>query len=158
MKYRNEVDVDDEDDENYLEKPYVLKAPEGCELDAAMLKTFTPQFRDLGLSNSEVQRLLDAHAKHEKSKRDAWFEATLADKEIGGKNFESAKANAVRVVSEFATPEFINLMDQTGIGDHPEVIRLCARIGDALPAKKTGPGEVSKAEAAKKLYPNSDMN
>jgi hypothetical protein len=41
-------------------------------------------------------------------------------------------------VREFGTPELFNMLESTGVGDHPEAVRAFARVGKALAAARKG--------------------
>ena len=39
---------------------------------------------------------------------------------------------ASRAFAEFSTPELQKLMDETGLGNHPELLRIFAKVGERL--------------------------
>ena len=59
----------------------------------------------------------------------------------------------------FATPEFRQLLEQTGMGNHPEVIRTFYRAGKAISEDGLVSGSAPKAPRdARSLFPASNMN
>lgn len=64
-----------------------------------------------------------------------WADRSRADPEIGG---AEALQVARSMVSEFGKPSLKRTLDQTGLGNHPEVIRLLTRAGKALQKARSG--------------------
>lgn len=140
--------VDDKTDEAKSDEPvipdkYELQMPEGFELDEEAWKVFEPEFRDLKLTNDQAQKLANANAKVERLKAEAmekafnaqvekWAEDVKADKELGGQAFEQTRTDALRAVGKYGSPELKTLLNQTGLGNHPEFVRFCTRIGKEL--------------------------
>lgn len=58
-----------------------------------------------------------------------WGADLKNDKEFGGADFEANSGLAVQAMHEFFSPEARKLMDTTGIGNHPEIVRGLVRIG-----------------------------
>lgn len=122
---------------------YELAAPEGYELEPETTAAFEGIARELNLTNDQANKLVPLGAqlvaKVEAKQAEAhqqqvakWAEDTKADKEIGGEKFDASLATALKARDRFATPELKDLMDQTGLGNHPEVVRLFHRIGTAI--------------------------
>lgn len=156
-------------DEPVVPEKYEFKLPEGYELDESALKVFEPALKDLKLTNESAQKLVDAYAQVQKAQLEEserafnaqvekWAEDVKADKELGGQAFEQTKASALKAVAKFGTPELKALLNQTGLGNNPEFVRFCARVGKQLreddpinvPGKATG-----GKSAAEVLYGNS---
>jgi hypothetical protein len=62
----------------------------------------------------------------------AWHDSIRNDAELGGKNYAATEAACNRVVGKFFTPELKQLFNDSGLGNHPEVVRVFARIGAGL--------------------------
>jgi hypothetical protein len=122
---------------------YELAAPEGFQLEPETTAQFETVARELNLSNEQANKLIplgaqlaqklaaqqqEGHAKQVAQ----WLEDSKADKEIGGDKFDASVQVALKARDKFATPELKTLMDQTGIGNHPEIVRLFHRIGTAI--------------------------
>lgn len=138
----------DENKEGQQGKPavpeaYDFKAPEGSELDAKLIEHFTPLAKELGLSNEQAQKVVDlvpqlqqriAEQQAEawgKQVQD-WAEAVKADKEIGGDNFQGSLVAVQKVMQQFGTPELKQMLEQTGMGNNPELVKLIVKVGKAM--------------------------
>lgn len=146
-----------------------FKLPDGVEMDKTMLEGFLPIAKELNLSQEQAQKLVDfqsqfvAHAaKANQEAWDAmqadWVNAAKADKDIGGPAFNENVGFASKAIKQFGTPELRAALDATGVGNHPEFIRVFAKIGKAMSEDKF---HVSNAEApagpkslAERLFPN----
>lgn len=122
---------------------YDLKTPDGVALDEAALAEFEPIAKELKLTNEQAQKLADIHTKRmqetERANAEQWKQTTAnwvndikADKEIGGANMDSSVRHAQTALAKFGTPELKAQMDATGMGNHPELVRVFARIGKAM--------------------------
>jgi hypothetical protein len=140
---------------------YTLTAPEGAALDAAGVEMFTPLFKEAGLSNELAQKLVNAQATYQAQlaakQSETWLAEAKADKEIGGDKFDAASKNAQAAFAKFATPELKQFMETTGLGNHPGLLRMFAKIGAASQEDSTfikGAGGAGEKSAAETLYPN----
>jgi hypothetical protein len=117
--------------------------PAGVAPDSEALAAFDGVARDLGLDGPTAQRLADLHgeaiaraASEEVAAWTAvtagWREAVKADPEIGGVNFDASVTLARGVLDRFA-PELKAELRDLGLGNHPGLTKLLARIGRALP-------------------------
>lgn len=150
---------------------YTLAMPEGVVLDEAMLSTFSPVFKDIGLTHNQAQALTNAFIEHgqadAKSKGEAWAktvtgweEQARADPQIGGDKWDATVASAVRAVNKLGSPELKAYLEASGGGNHPELIRIFSRVGEMIgdddPANPENPGgsKAPSKDAASVLYPN----
>ncbi len=62
---------------------------------------------------------------------DKWKKATSEDKELGGENLKQTAALANRVINQYGSPELKKALDVSGLGNHPELVRMLSRIGKA---------------------------
>ncbi len=115
---------------------YELKLPEDSQLDEAVLDRTAAYAKKRGLSNADAQELVDqqdqAVADHLKAARgiaDGWVAEVKADKELGGDNFKKSSELAKRVVNRFGSDAFKTALIDTGMGNHPELLRFCYNIG-----------------------------
>lgn len=120
-------------------EPIKLEAPEGAELPDGLLDGITKYAEENGLTqkqaeaqlNLELSKAQAAQEAHQKQVND-WAEQTKADKDLGGDNFNKTVELAVRARDKFASPEFIQMLDKSGFGNHPEVVRFFKSIGEAM--------------------------
>ncbi|HAZ61026.1 MAG TPA: hypothetical protein DCY89_05570 [Gammaproteobacteria bacterium] len=142
---------------------YEFKAPEGKEYDPEVLSTFSSAARDAGLSQEAAQALLEKVAPALDARqqalvdaaRETWAEETRASAEFGGAKLEENLAVAKRALDQFGTPAFKQMLNETGIGNHPEVVGLFVRMGRAISedAVLTGKPAAQPKTAAQVLYP-----
>lgn len=120
-----------------------LKLPEKSMLDAAHVDKVVSYAKERGLSKEQAQALLErensvvsefANNQKEtlKSKSLEWVEEAKRDKELGGETFPQNMEMAKRVVDRFGTDAFKQALNETGLGNHPELLRVFARIGKAM--------------------------
>lgn len=118
--------------------PLELKLPDGFQPGPA-LDEFKGLAKELGISAQAAQKLVDFQAKHELARAQAaeqqqatWAEALKTDKEIGGAQFEANGQLARKAMLRFATPELRTFLNDSGMGNHPELVRLMYRVGKAI--------------------------
>lgn len=122
------------------EKYEDFAAPEGAELDSAVMEEFATAARELNLPQEAAQKMIDKmapmiakrQAEQLQTARTDWANQAKADPEYGGAKMESSMVHAKQALSKFGTPEFTELLDQSGLGNHPEVIRFMVKAGKAL--------------------------
>lgn len=97
-----------------------------------------------GLSPELAQAVLDqqhaevlAHqntlmAEAEQVRRVDWVNMTKSDPEIGGQHFPATLQAAARARAEFFNPEFNKMLEDTGLGNHPEFVRAWAKVGQRM--------------------------
>lgn len=152
---------------------FELKLPEGSNLDASYLEQTKALAKELGLSQEAAQKLVERDSglmssAHERNmatvreKTEQWAKDAQADKEIGGGNFQSSVTDARTALDKFGTPEFKNMLNQSGVGNHPELIRLLARVGKAMREDKmvTTSSQPARAQKsfAEAFYPSMSAN
>jgi len=141
--------------------------PDGVEVDTKALEGFIPVAKQLNLTQTEAQALIDYEAKRVEeftsSQENSWDEmikewrtATPSDKEIGGPAFDQSLANAKKFINAYGTDELVEALNSTGMGNHPEVIRAFARAGKAMGEDNLAIGGVSNTPRSPEdiLYPN----
>jgi len=107
------------------------------------LAAFQGKFAELGLSVEQAQALVDLQAEQHRKAIEAqkslkaearaeWGKAAAADKEYGGAAFAANAGIARQAFQAFGSPALVELFDQTGIGNHPEVFRAFYRVGKAM--------------------------
>ena len=135
--------------------------PEELAGDAAPdFAAFNTLAKELDLSQADAQKLVDFQAQGVQRARQAWADAAKADAEFGGDKLEESVAVARKAIDTFGTPELKALLNQTGIGNHPEVIRAFLRAGKALGDDTIVTGRQAPAakDSATRFYPQSNMN
>ena len=131
---------------------YEFKAPEGREYDAEVINNFSEVAKELNLSQDAAQKLLDKMAPIVEQRqiqqieqvRTQWAEAARADKEFGGEKLSENLAVAKKALDQFGTPELRTLLNESGLGNHPDVIRFMFRAGKAISEDRYVGGDVGK--------------
>ena len=156
---------------------YEYALPDGfdaAQLNADEIKAFA---KDLGLDpvadKERVQKVVDRVIKQRTDfeatsaatvaeVHASWAEQAKADKEIGGDKFEATLAAARSVIDNpsIVTPEFKTFLNETGLGNHPEAIRVFARRAPhfANDTPVLGGGGAPLADPVKGMYSASDHN
>lgn len=145
------------------EVEYKFDAPEGVELNQEDLAKFTSIAKELKLPADAAKKFVDLAAQREIARAEAfakqveaWGEQVKADKELGTpENLATAK----KAIDKFGTPELRDLLNTTGMGNHPEVIRLALAVGRAISEDKIVAGRsgsnVQPRDHASILYGNT---
>lgn len=144
-----------------------FKAPDGVTLDTDVLTEFKGVAKELGLDQANAQKLVDIGAKLAQKNTDAfvakiaeeqtkWLNSSKADKEFGGDKLAENLGVAKKAMESFATPELRAMLDESKLGNHPEVIRLFYRVGLAISQDKLVKGAPpgTQPDPAKVLYPS----
>lgn len=142
---------------------YEFSAPEGREYDPAVIAQFSEVAKELNLPQDAAQKVLDkmgpALAERQEnaiaSARADWVAQTKADTEIGGPELAQKIALANGTFEKFGTPELRALLDESGLGDHPEMIRWAHRVGKAISEDGfvAGRGVNTPSDPAKTMFP-----
>lgn len=122
---------------------YDLKLPDGSSLDGTYLEQTKQLAKDLGLTPEAAQKLVERDnaltqgmTQQQVAKWNEqvtqWEGAVKSDKEIGGNHFQASVTDARTALDKFGTPEFKAMLNQSGYGNHPELIRLLSRVGKAM--------------------------
>jgi hypothetical protein len=167
-------------DAKVVPEKYEFKAPTGHTLDAAAIEAVTPIFKELGLTNDQAQKLIDAQvardiaaAKAPQATYDAlrtkWQTETLAHPEI--KNARSGEHNGIdavkaemgKTLNALGDPklaaEFKEAMDLTGAGDNPAIVRtllkLAAFVTEGKHVAGRGPSPQGQVDPSKPAKPTA---
>ncbi len=123
----------------------------GVDLDQTLVEKATPLLKDLRLTNDQAnklvgmvpeiqQRTLQALNDDFTATRAGWAKQTREDPEIGGQNLPETISLASRALDKFGaqsakdskgneTNEFRALLNDSGLGDHPVMLRMFREIG-----------------------------
>lgn len=134
---------------------YEFKAPDGREFDGETIAAYSEVARELGLSQDAAQKLLDRMgpqmAQRQEAQiqavRDEWTRSATSDREFGGPALAENLSVAKKALDAFGTPELRDLLNTSGLGNHPEVIRLFFRAGKAISEDRFVSGSASTAKA-----------
>jgi hypothetical protein len=144
-------------------QPYQLQPLDGFEIDQGLAEEATPVLRELGLDDAGANRLMPLAAKvvtraFERQLDDftatkaEWAKQSKADPTIGQQNWPATERLISRALDAAGAGKgslFRQLLDESGLGNHPAFIAGFRKIGERLGALPSKPK--SRAEA---WYPN----
>lgn len=141
---------------------YSFDLPEGVTMADDTLEGLKALAGDLKLDQDGANKVKDlgvemlkkwetAQSEALETMRSEWAEASKSDKEIGGDKFAENLAGAKSAMDKFATPELVSFLDESGLGNHPEMIRLFWKLNnqisdDALVSGQPAPQAKTRAE------------
>lgn len=147
---------------------YTFELPEGVSMADETLEGLKTLAGDLKLDQEGADKVKDlgvkmlekwqsAQSEALEATKSEWAEASKSDEEIGGAKFMENLAGAKAAMDKFASPELVELLDQSGLGNHPDVIRLFWKLNnqisdDALVSGNPAPAPRSRAEI---MYPSN---
>jgi hypothetical protein len=146
---------------------YEFEMPEGVELDAALAEKAAPILKEQNITRAQANALAKLVAEDRKAQFEKWSETqenwvkqAKTDKEFGGDKFDASIKGARSVLEKFGTPELREYLTASGGGNHPEMIRFMARVGNAIsddkPVGSETPAGSKQKDAAEILYGSSE--
>ena len=116
----------------------VADAPEV--LDPEVLTAFGEVAKDLNLPQEDAQKVLDKvapviqerQAKELERVQAEWANDSKSDSEFGGEALSDNIGVAKTALDTFGTDALKSLLQETGFGNHPEIIRFMYRAGKAI--------------------------
>lgn len=144
--------------------------PEGYALDTVVLESFEKTARALNLPNAAAQQIVDAvlpaiqqrgEAEHQ-AVIASWKSQIQADPEIGGSKWGETQTHIALARDKLGTPALTAMLEH-GLGNHPELARLFARVGKLLAqdsklvtgSQAAAPDYGNPDQMAAKLFPNT---
>lgn len=137
--------ADDDKDAVVPEGDYDFTMPEGVELDSTLAERMSPIMKELGITQGQANKLaaeLSGHIAQQATAQaegfvkqvNDWTATSMADKELGGTDakWKETVALANAAIDKVGTPEFTAMLGQTGVSNHPEMIRVMLRVARAL--------------------------
>ena len=142
--------------------------PEGYALSEQQLAEVSPLFKDLGLTQEQADKLVAFDDKRALAAEQAgleqrqglvtgWEKSLREDATFGGANFDANVGVAQKALAQFGSPELSTMLKESGLGSHPEVVRLFHRIGQQLAEGQlhSGSGNQSRKTDAEVFYGKS---
>ena len=139
---------------------YELKLPEGVTLDEATLALITPEFKALGLDNTQAQKLIDLQLSLTKANEDAHvkqWEAYIETQKQQAKEYFGAKLpevmrNVARARDTFISKTMQEKLNVAGFSNDKDFLETLDKIGRVIGEGKfvegkrsaPGKGEVGK--------------
>lgn len=121
--------------------------PEGMNMDADVLGEFTGLAKELNIPQAAAQKLIDLQAKIANKQaegyqsavtkqKDEWAAAVKNDPELGGENYDKSVASAVKVIQAFGDNGLRDLLNNSGLGNHPALFKFCHKVSQAISEDK----------------------
>lgn len=141
-----------------------FKLADGLQMDVETLDAFKGLAKELNISQGKAQQIIDMQAalevKREQAETDArlkqsqaWADEVKNDPDIGGERYQASVETAVKVIQAFGDPTLTGLLNDSGLGNHPALVKFCHRIGKAisedkfvLPGSQSSTGRKSNEE------------
>lgn len=136
--------------EKIVPESYDFKAvelPEGMELDQELTTEFSGIAKEMGLTQGNADKLMGMGVKLS-TKIQEKFEAAIkesqenqlktyktmlnTDPEIGGANLKQALVDANVAYDKFVSDDAAALLEQTGLNNHPAIVKVFREIGKQL--------------------------
>lgn len=146
-----------------LPEVYTFEMPEGVELDKTASDEFSAVAKELKLDQATAQKVADVGIKMAQRQQEvfettkaAWAEQSRTDKEIGGDAFDQNMAVALKTLNTFGSQELKEVLNASGLGNHPSVIKLLVKAGKAISEDGfvTGSPQGADNDPAKRLFPS----
>lgn len=114
--------------------------PEGVLYDDAFEKAALPIAHKLGLTPTQVQGLLEFYAGHQtqtyqSTQRHRLDEQTMATEDLKsewGANYETKVSQAARAARYFGGEDLITMLNDSGLGNNPNLVRAFSKVGAML--------------------------
>jgi hypothetical protein len=121
--------------------PYEIKAPQGIHADSEVLAQFGKAAQEMAIAPEQAQRIVDTMLPAIQARQTAqiqqvsaqWREKAMQDPEIGGKNWDATMRFTALGARELGfTPELMDILDRSGLANHPDLIRSVRNAGQRL--------------------------
>jgi len=144
---------------------YDIQAPEGYNKDEfikfASEHKIDPKVAQTLLDRevAAINTTFEKAAAEHKAEVAKWAEQLKTDKEFGGDAFKGNAARVATFVKQHATPGFIELLNKTGLGNHPDVVKTFHKLAtltgsDKMVALNAQPPAEKELSLSERLYPN----
>ena len=138
--------------------------PDGMEMDTEILGEFKNLAKELNIPQAKAQQLIDFQSQLAGKQAEAyqaavtkqaqdWAASIKSDPEVGGANYDKSVESAIKVIQSFGDPALTELLNTSGLGNHPALFKFCHRISSAisedkfvLPGSQSSTGRKSDAE------------
>lgn len=135
-----------------------IKPPDGVALDDKRFQAFKQFAVESKLTKDAAQKVLDMYAEnlreYAKTTQNAWAtqmaewaKSAKDDPEYGQQNLGSSLTIARKAIDKFGTKGLKEILDASGMGNHPELVRFFVRVGKSL-AEDSVTGAVAGAPSA----------
>lgn len=169
---QNAADDHDEGHDNdagNADLDYSLELPEGSTLSEDHLNQLTEKAKEAGLNSEQagdflafqesvISDLQKQAIDDWGAQVDAWEQEVKSDPELGGDKWPATDQNIKAALDAFGSESLKTALNETGYGNHPDLIRFINKVGQSLGEdspvggnSNSAGGEVTLAQA---LYGN----
>lgn len=114
-------------------------SPEGMDLDTEVLGDLKSIAKELNLPQAQAQKIVDLGVRLQQKQAESWTAQiekwvgeVKSDKEIGGDKLPENLSIAKKAIDSFGNPQIKALLDSSGLGNNPDVIKMFVNIGKAI--------------------------
>lgn len=133
---------------------------ESGEITEADIATIKSLSEELNLTNDQARDLLAKSGKYIndnlKAKKDSmvvnWINEIKADPSLGGANFKATQSNLRRAIKRYGGDGALQILNDTGLGAHPAIVRMLNAIGRDLGEEQKFVNSKSQAPKPKNPY------
>lgn len=150
-------------DNSVIEKYTGFKLPEGLTFDTEKLTEFSTVAKELKLSQEQAQKLVDFQSSYVLQQKEKalseyqtqvnqWKEET---KKVLGNNLEKDLVLVAKVRDRYGSSNLTKLLDDSGLGNHPEIIKFFVNVGKIVSEDSLDVGKNKTVESktiAERLY------
>ncbi len=161
-------EADESKDEGAPETYEDFNLPEGFESDKELMDEFKVLAKEENWSQEKAQKLVDLQNKAMTRAGDTlkqrwndtqkeWRESTENDKTFGGDKLDESLVFAKSAIKKFGNDAFSEMLESTGMGNHPEVVRFLYKIGKSISEDDIMAGRAAASgpkDPAKILFPD----
>jgi hypothetical protein len=154
---------------------FKIALPEGFVADETQLAAFTAAAKDAGLTSEQASKVAvwdiarqkqaaDLAVKQWEAQDDKWKAEIAGDAEIGGDKLNESVVAAKRALRAFGGEAVVKVINEYGLGNHPELVRTFARMGRAMGEDKSvssrskDAGPLTERERLARFYNKSQPN
>lgn len=148
-----------EKEEPGVPESYDLDIPESMQVTDEAKASLDEKFREAGLTQEQAKTVFSMYTDTVEDmnrtltkQSAAWLDESKKDPDIGGSNFKSTTANVRRVTTRFGDEAFEAIMDETGLGNHPALLRFLNKVGASLAEDRSGSGSATSRPANRSLH------
>lgn len=140
------------------EKYSDFKLPEGVTLDSDAAAAFTAEAKKLNLTQEAAQSLIDLQAKvalDNQNKEIAQAAQVKKDWEAQvkkdlGNEYDKEMSLAAKARDKFVPKPLMDFLNESGLGSHPEMVKLFAKLGKAIAEDDFVEGKPGSTEPTEK--------
>lgn len=138
--------------------------PEGAVVDEQVATDFKAVASELKMTQDQASklvglqaRLYQAQVEAQQQQVETWAEEVKKDATIGGEKLGETLQVAQAAIREFGDEQLVSLLNESGLGNHPALVRFAHKVGRALggDAMVTGnAGARPSDDPASRLFPD----